>query len=129
MSDDSEYVEGDSSSEPADAPGAVPADTERAEAIGDVIDSVSVHDAPVQKIGAHRNAARTAASKKAFAEAILAHKAKPAADAEVDPEAEPEVKPQAAVPVAAAPAAPVIAPPPAPSLDPEVRKLKEQLAA
>lgn len=132
MADDSEYVEGDSSSEPADAPGAVPADTERAEPIGDVIDSVSVHDAPVQKIGAHRNAARTAASKKAFVDAILAHKAKlaePAADAEVDPEAEPEVKPQAAVPAAAAPAAPVIAPPPAPSLDPEVRKLKEQLAA
>lgn len=132
MADD-EYVEGDSNSEAADAPGAIPADAERAEHVGDVIDSVSVHDAPVQKIGAHRNAARTAASKKAFAEAILEHKAKTAAakpENEYDPEAAPE---PAAVeaksdPVTAAPAAPVAAPP-APSLDPEVRKLKEQLAA
>lgn len=134
MSDDSEYVEGDASSEPADAPGVIPADVERAEPVGDVIDSVSVHDAPVQKIGAHRNAARTAASKKAFAEAILEHKAKTSAakpENEYDPEAtepEPEAKPQAAVPVAATPPAPVAAPP-APSLDPEVRRLKEQLAA
>ena len=138
MADD-EYVEGDSNSEPADAPGVIPADVERA--VGDVIDSVSVHDAPVQKIGAHRNAARTAASKKAFAEAILEHKAKTAAaktaaaqpENEYDPEApdvapEPEAKPQAAAPVAATPPAPV-ATPPAPSLDPEVRRLKEQLAA
>lgn len=139
MSDDDEYVEGDSNSAPADAPGAVPADDaprERAD-VGDTIDSVATHDAPV--LSTKRNTARTVASRKAFAEAILANKKATPAPAPEDI-ADPDDPPAAAAPVpepvaAAAPApAPAPAPvpaaaPPAPSLDPEVRKLKEQLAA
>ncbi len=138
MSDDDEYVEGDSGSEPADAPGVVPADDAPArEPVGDTIDSVATHEAPV--LPTKRNTARTVASRKAFAEAIRAHAAPKPAEAPkpddiADPDDEPTVAPAPEVkpaPAAAAPppVAPVATPPPAPSLDPEVRKIKEQLAA
>ena len=144
MADDDEYVEGDAGSEAADAPGAVP--TDEAPARGEVIDSVSVQDAPIQRMG--RNTARTVAARKAFAEAVLASKKAPSPVNEdlEDPEdvalaAAESAKPEgakaelAAAKAAAADPAPVEVAkpaevvPPAPSLDPEVRKLREQLAA
>lgn len=145
MSDDDDYVEGDAGSAPADPPGVIPSDDAPAKRGDDIIDSAHVQDAPVQKIGAHRNAARTAAARKAFAEAVIAAKKNPPPVSEdlEDPEdvalaatekpAAAELaaaKAQAADPApaeAAKPPEPVT--PPAPSLDPEVRKLREQLAA
>jgi hypothetical protein len=134
MADDSDYVEGDSNSAPADAPGAVPSDDAPAAPAADVIDSASVQDAPVQRM--NRSTARTAGARKAFADAILANKAKPAAvnEDQEDPEdvalAAAEVKPAAATaPPAAPPPAPPAPEPPAPSLHPEVLKLKQQLEA
>lgn len=153
MSDD-EYVEGDATSEAADAPGTIPSDDaprERPEAKQGGFDSSSVSDAPV--IRRSTKTAHTAEARKAFAKAILENKSKPAPAptgeaAELDPEAAPpepiaakadvrEAKAAAADPPAKAPppsaadilAAPPPAAPPAPSLDPEVRRLKEQLAA
>jgi hypothetical protein len=144
MSDD-DFVEGNSDSAAADAPGAIPSDDAPVKAPqGSGFDSLSATDAPVQ--ARSKTAARHAAARKAFAEKILEDKNKPAppsADGEYDPEADAS-KPAAvaqdlaaakvaaadAPPPAAAPAIPVLAaPPPAPSLDPEVRKLREQLAA
>lgn len=135
MADD-DFVEGDAHSEAADAP-----DTETPrEAKQGGFDSGSVSDAPVM----HRpkSAARMAEARKAFAEAVLANKDKPAAkpaggDNDIlDPD---EPAPIAALAVAAkakleganappvAAAVPAPAAPPAPSLDPEVRALKESL--
>lgn len=136
-SDDGDFVEGDSHSEAADAP-----DTETPrEAKQGGFDSGSVSDAPVM----HRpkSAARMAEARKAFAEAVLANKDKPAAkpaggDNDIlDPD---EPAPIAALAVAAKakleganapPVATAVTPPPAappaPSLDPEVRALRESL--
>lgn len=142
MSDD-EYVEGDSGSEAAETPvdEAAPKTT---------IDSSSVTDAP--QLHTQRKTARTASARKAFAEAVLANKSKPAeskpagAEDEFDPEAPAPIEAKKDVVAAkaagadakpatkaveadpAAPADPRIAPP-APSLDPEVRKLREHLQA
>jgi hypothetical protein len=149
MSDD-EYVEGDSSSAEADAPGAVPADdAERAPAAKQGgFDSTSAMDAPV--IRRSTKTAHTQEARKAFAAAVLANKSKPptpptgaAAElVDLDPEAEPiaakadvavakEKGADAPQPPKAADilATPPAAAPPAPSLDPEVRRLKDQLAA
>lgn len=133
MSDD-DFVEGDSHSEPADAP-----DTETPrEAKQGGFDSNSVSDAPVM----HRpkSAARLAESRKAFAEAVLANKAKPDAKPAGDsndildpdepaPTAPIAAKTDVAKTKAAAIEVPVAKPAaaPAPSLDPEVRALRESL--
>lgn len=146
MSDLEDFPEGDSTSAPADAPGAVPTDDAAPrEAKQGGFDSTAVSDAPV--IRRSQKTAHTQQARRAFAEAIVANKAKPAPAAtgeaaELDPEAAPIAasadvaaakakgadapKPAAEAILAATPAP---AQPPAPSLDPEVRKLKEQLAA
>lgn len=145
MSDD-DFVEGNSESAAADAPGVVPADdaSSRDTAKQGSIDSGSVHDSPVLHIP--RSTARKQDARKAFAEAILASKketvataatAKPSEVDELDPEAPDVAAVAAAKPVeaiaakVAAPAiaAPAVVAPPAPSLDPEVRQLREQLKA
>src|SRR6185312_8440459 len=145
MADD-EYVEGDAGSEPADAPGTVPADEASPRELKQGgFDSAAVSDAPVMH--KQRTTQRTAQARKAFAEAVIASKKtaaeKPATEVdELDPEApepvaakedaakakaagtmEPPVKPAKVViptPIAAAPA---------PSLDPEVRQLVARLKA
>lgn len=143
--EDEGFVEGDAGSTAADAPGVVPADddapraTERAALKAGTFDSTSVtSDAAVLRRPGKN--ARAAESRKAFAEAILASKAKnaevaatarPATD-EFDPEAEPAAQAVPAAPVpagAAIVAAPAPAAPPAPSLDPEVRRLRDEAKA
>lgn len=150
---DDEYVEGDSGSAAADAPGTIPTDDapERAAVPkGGGFDSASTHDAPVIRRSTKQS--HTVEARKAFAAAILENKAKPPTGAaseaaDLDPEAAPSAPIAASADVAAAkakgadapkppPAAadilaatPPPAAPPAPSLDPEVRRLKEQLAA
>lgn len=128
-----DFVEGDSHSEPADAP---ETDAPRGKPDQGGIDSSAVSDAPVM----HRpkSAARLAESRKAFAAAVLANKDKPAAakpadDDILDPEEPASTAPIAALAVAAKAKADIAAPtaaptpPPAPSLDPEVRALRESL--
>jgi len=153
MADDDEYVEGDSGSGPADAPGVIPTDDDSPKdaAKQGGIDSSSVTDAPL--LHKPRSTARTQQARKAFAEAILASKKEPAAPAapseadELDPEAPAAkvaelaatadaaaAKIAGADPVAPRPATaevpkPVAGTPPAPSLDPEVRQLVQQLKA
>jgi hypothetical protein len=148
MSDD-EYVEGDSSSEPATAPGEVPTDDAAPrDAKQGGFDSTAVSDAPV--IRRSTKTQHTVEARKAFAKAVLENKSKPAAPstgaaaelADLDPETAPiaasddAAKAKAAGTMAPPPkaadilaATPPPAAPPAPSLDPEVRRLKEQLAA
>lgn len=148
--EDEGFVEGDAGSESADAPGAVPSDTdaapaaERIQSQKSTFDSTAVMDAPV-----HRRSDKTSRvreSRAAFAKAIVEAKsantetaaaAKTTVADEYDPEAEeaaappappkpssaPPTKPSSELPAQAA------ATPPAPSLDPEVRKLREQLKA
>lgn len=142
MADDDDYVEGDSGSAAADAPGVIPTDDDSGrDAKQGGIDSSSTHDAPV--LHKPRATARTQQARKAFAEAVLASKkeaaSKPPTEAdELDPEAPVAAKPadlDAKADIAAAKLAGadvVVAklaavPPPAPSLDPEVRQLREQL--
>ena len=135
MSDMDEFPEGSTDSEAADAP---TEDVARDAKQGG-IDSSSVTDAPVQRT--NRAAHRTAAARKAFAEAVVANKKEaasrpPSEVDDLDPEAPmvPEAKPLAAladiVKAKAADAPAIEAPkPPAPSLDPEVRALRESLKA
>lgn len=129
MSEDSDYVEGDAHSEPADAP---ETDAPRGKPDQGGIDSSAVSDAPVMY--RPKSAARMAESRKAFAAAVLANKDKPAAakpadDDILDPEDPAPTAPIAALAVAAKAKTGVAAPtpPPAPSLDPEVRALRESL--
>ncbi len=149
---DDEYVEGDSGSAAADAPGVIPTDDAPIrDAKQGGFDSSSTHDAPV--ISKPRAAARAQQARKAFAEAVLANKkeaaTKPPSEAdELDPEApivaaKPVAKPTElaatgdATAAKVAEAKPVDAPaliipvaaPPAPSLDPEVRQLTAYLKA
>jgi len=148
--DDNEFPEGDSSSEPATAPGEVPTDDAAPrDAKQGGFDSTAVSDAPV--IRRSTKTQHTVEARKAFAKAVLENKSKPAAPptgaaaeiADLDPEAAPiaasddAAKAKAAGTMAPPPKAadilaatpPPAAAPPAPSLDPEVRRLKEQLAA
>jgi hypothetical protein len=134
---DDDAVEGDSHSAPADAPGAVPADDTTAPTVKDigkdVIDSTSVADAPVQHF--KRSTARVAAARKAFAEKIAESKQQLAATAkETAPDPEDDSEPAAVVadavpaPVIPQVVTPAAAAPPAPSLDPEVARMRQQLA-
>lgn len=150
MAGDDDFVEGDSSSAAADAPGVVPTDDapDRAPAAKQGgFDSSSTQDAPVVKRST--KASHTAEARKAFAKAIVEAKSKPAPPptgaaaelADLDPEAAPaETAPIAAsadaakakinaADILAAPIPTPAAAPPAPSLDPEVRKLREYLTA
>jgi hypothetical protein len=146
MADD-DYVEGDSHSEPADAPGSVPSDDapERGTKSGGFDSGSATSDAPT--LHKPRAAARTAEARKAFAAAILADKDKPAPRAADNDILDPDeyvgqvgtapiaakadaakAKADAAPPPAAVPTpAPAVAAPPAPSLDPEIRKLRDEV--
>lgn len=143
--DDDGYVEGDAGSEPADAPGTVPADDAPARPKsneGGFDSSVATEGSKIQTT-AQMRAQRQAQGRKLFAEAMLAGKKEAAKPAAAKPASEPDVlDPEAPIPpaaqqqiaaakAAAAPAAevpPAVAPP-APGLDPEVRQLRESLKA
>lgn len=142
MADDDEYVEGDAHSAPADPPGTVPMEdaAKPVAAAEPVFDSLSTADLPVQQLRG-RNTSRTQSARKAFAEKILeakkqtAETAAPAKAAAAEPDPEEDESEQVVVEKPAEIAAPeiprpaVAATPPAPSLDPEVVKLRQQLAA